>query len=81
MPCVEESLCGLCVEKGSLVFFSSHMPSHKYRIAGNFREVQIFAIFATHDQNTKIRIVKYETANLEIFTPCVLCASLAGSDV
>ena len=22
---------------------------HEYRIAGNFREVQIFAIFATHD--------------------------------
>ena len=26
----------------------------KYRIAGNFREVQIFAVFATHDQNAKI---------------------------
>ena len=32
-----------------------------YRIAGNFREVQIFVIFATHDQNVKIRIAKYET--------------------
>ena len=28
------------------------------RIARNFREVQIFAIFATHDQNAKIRTVK-----------------------
>ena len=58
-----------------------------YHIAGNFREVQIFAIFATHDQNAKIRTAKYETAKiwtrelLEIFTPCVLCASLARSDV
>ena len=25
-----------------------------YRIAGNFREVQIFVIFATHNQNAKI---------------------------
>ena len=25
---------------------------------GNFHEVQIFAIFATHDQNTKIRTAK-----------------------
>jgi len=29
-----------------------------YRIAGNFREVQIFAIFATHDKNAKIRTAK-----------------------
>ena len=36
-----------------------------YRIAGNFREVQIFAIFATHDQNAKIRTVKYEPRKFE----------------
>ena len=35
-----------------------------YRIAGNFREVQNFAIFATHDQNAKIRTAKYETAKI-----------------
>ena len=35
-----------------------------YRIAGNFREVQIFAIFATYDQNAKIRTAKYETAKI-----------------
>ena len=29
-----------------------------YYIAGNFREVQIFAIFATHDQNAKIKTAK-----------------------
>ena len=29
-----------------------------YCIAGNFREVKIFAIFATHNQNTKIRTAK-----------------------
>ena len=36
-----------------------------YRIAGNFREVQIFAIFATHDQNAKIRTAKYEPGKFE----------------
>ena len=51
-----------------------HLPSVDYRIVGNFREVQIFA---THDQNAKIRTAKH----LEIFTPCVLCTSLARSDV
>ena len=35
-----------------------------YRIAGNFREVQIFAIFATHDQNANIKTAKYETAKI-----------------
>ena len=35
-----------------------------YRIAGNFREVHIFAIFTTHDQNAKIRTAKYETAKI-----------------
>ena len=46
-----------------------------YHIVGNFREVQIFAIFATHDQNAKIRTAKYETTKilthelLEIFYP------------
>jgi len=30
----------------------------KYRIAGNFCEVQIFAIFATHDRNAKIKAAK-----------------------
>ena len=29
-----------------------------YRIAGNFCEVQIFVIFATHDRNVKIKTVK-----------------------
>ena len=57
---------------------------HKdYRIAGNFRQVQIFAIFATHDQNAKIKTAKYEKfehVKLEIFTSCVLCTSLARSD-
>ena len=58
-----------------------------YRIAGNFREVHIFAIFATHGQNAKIRTAKYKTVKiwtrelLEIFTPCVLCASLARSGI
>ena len=37
----------------------------RYRIAGNFREVQIFAIFATHDQNAKIRTAKYEPGKFE----------------
>ena len=36
-----------------------------YRIARNFREVQLFVIFATHDQNAKIRTTKYETAKFE----------------
>ena len=55
-----------------------------YCIAGNFRNVQIFA---THNQNAKIRIAKYKTAKiwtrelLKIFTPCNLCTSLARSDV
>ena len=37
----------------------------RYRIAGNFHEVQIFAIFATHDQNAKIRTAKYEPRKFE----------------
>ena len=37
-----------------------------YCIAGNFREVQIFAIFATHDQNVKIRTAKYEPRKVKI---------------
>ena len=39
-----------------------------YHIAGNFREVQIFAIFAifaTHDQNAKIGTAKYELRKFE----------------
>ena len=36
-----------------------------YRIAGNFREVQIFTIFTTHDQNAKIRTVKYKPRKFE----------------
>ena len=35
---------------------------HTYR--GNFYEVQIFVIFATHDQNGKIRTSKYETVKI-----------------
>ena len=35
-----------------------------YHIAGNFRKVQIFVIFATNDQNAKIRTAKYETAKI-----------------
>ena len=51
---------------------------HLYRIAGNFCEVQIFAIFATHNQNAKIRTAKYETAkfehvNLWKFLPRAFC--------
>ena len=40
--------------------------SSYYCIAGNFCEVQIFAIFATHDQDVKMRTrtVKYETAKI-----------------
>ena len=30
----------------------------EYCIVGNFREVQIFTIFATHNQNVKIRTAK-----------------------
>ena len=47
-----------------------------YRIAGNFCEVQIFAIFATHDQNAK-----FEHVNFWKFLPHAFCASLARSDV
>ena len=36
----------------------------QYCIAGNFCEVQIFAIFATHDQNAKIRTAKISTPEL-----------------
>ena len=50
-----------------------------YHIAGNFREVQIFTIFMTHDQNAKIRTMKIWTR--ELFIPYVLYASLARSDV
>ena len=39
-------------------------PPLDYRIAGNFHEVHIFAIFATHDQNAKIRTLKYETVKI-----------------
>ena len=91
-------LCGKCKDGYGTALYSYTLECSKcgrhgygmvlyYRIAGNFREVQIFAIFATHDQNAKIRTSKYETAKiwtrelLEIFTPCVLCASLARSDV
>ena len=34
------------------------LKSLSYRIAGNFCEVQIFAIFATHDQNAEPRNTK-----------------------
>ena len=34
------------------------VTSETYRIAGNVREVQIFAIFVTHDKNAKIRTAK-----------------------
>ena len=30
----------------------------QYHVVGNFHEVQIFSIFTTHDQNTKIRTAK-----------------------
>ena len=33
-----------------MAMFSMIKMSYMYRIAGNFREVQIFAIFATHDR-------------------------------
>ena len=47
----------------------------RYRIAGNFREVQIFAIFATHDQNAKIRTAKILTRALfGNFLPHAFCA-------
>ena len=55
-----------------------------YRIAGNFREVQIFAIFATHDQNAKIRTAKFQHLNFCVknwtrgnFRTCVLCAIIS----
>ena len=38
--------------------------SVEYRIVGNFRELQIFTIFATHNQYVTIRTVKYETAKM-----------------
>ena len=43
----------------------------KYRIAGNFREVQIFAIFATHDKNAKIRTAKKARRKFERVNFCV----------
>ena len=54
----------------------------RYRIVGNFREVQIFAIFTTHDQNAKIRTTnKLKHVNIFVniwsrgnFRMCVLCA-------
>ena len=46
-------------------WFSQFQPVTIYRIAGNFHEVQIFTIFATHDQNAKIRTAKYEPRKCE----------------
>ena len=43
---------------------SSLTHANVYHIAGNVLEVQIFAIFATNDQNTKIRTAKYETTKI-----------------
>ena len=52
-----------------------------YHLVKNFHEIQIFAIFATHDQNTKIKTTKIWHMNfvwtfelMEIFTRvfCVL---------
>ena len=56
------------------------MSCKGYRIVGNFREVQIFAIFTTHDQNAKIRTAKYtkprkfEHVNFWKFLPHAFCA-------
>ena len=44
--------------------FIHHENMWYYHIVGNFREVQIFAIFATQDQNAKIRTAKYESAKI-----------------
>ena len=51
-----------------------------YRIVGNFRKVQIFAIFVTHSRNAKIKTAKILTAVVlvKIFHTCVLCTSLAA---
>ena len=57
-----------CVPTATVMRMIDYLPymAHQgiYRIAGNFREVQIFAIFATNDQNAKIRTVKYKTAKI-----------------
>ena len=80
-------------EVGDAAYFvrftlSTHKKDYyRYRIAGNFREVQIFTIFATHDQkreNKNREIRNRENLNMwtfEKFYPRVLCASLAQSDV
>ena len=56
-----------------------HECKNCYRIVGNFREVQFFAIFLTHDQNAKIRTAKYQTAKIWTrglwkFLPRAFCA-------
>ena len=52
-------LCALGVGiQAKLGFKTVHNVSTAYRIAGNFHKVQIFAIFATHDENAKIRTMK-----------------------
>ena len=56
-----------------------HWSANQYRIVGNFREVKIFAIFVTHNQNAKIRTTKYENrenlnTNFWKFLPCAFCA-------
>ena len=63
------SVCELYLEHdaclASLYIDHVKVASKHYRIAGNFRKVQIFAIFATHDQNAKIRTAKYEPGKFE----------------
>ena len=58
-----------------------------YHLVKKFHEIQIFAIFATHDQNTKIINHKNLTHEFCVnfwthgnFHTCVLCTSLAHSD-
>ena len=50
--------------RSSITRWSSINKRGAYRIARNFREVQIFAIFATHDRNTKTKTAKILTAKI-----------------
>ena len=56
-------------KEGAIFYFLFHVYLVtlliKFYIAGNFCEVQIFMIFATHEQNAKIRTAKYEPRQFE----------------
>ena len=55
---------GFIEQVGSMI---KGIPKHNYRIAGNFRWVQIFAIFADRPASAKIKTAK-KCTKMEIVT-------------